>query len=569
MLTLPPSVWPYNLVTCALFNTLHAQQYAGVGSHRGFSRGKFFYIAWGAGACCVAAHFLRVFLRTSFLQVFRVSLPEFVFVPPPCFRPPLPFSARFAPLRPALPFTFHSLRSPYPALVCRSRSCHRDPTPSLFRAAARWRSPHSALLQSPLALPAALCALSHPWPMAFLSAPAAFFSALPSLPSFILSPSLPLSCLPPKHLPLHDLLHLLRPSFVSITATIAHTFLFFPKQIWTQSRRAMHEQPDIHARLMAVYWYAIIFVAMFVFGVVSIEVWDTKFPVQYFILALVISFVYVIPIGMIQAITNQQVGLNVITELIIGYALPGRLVAMMCMFKTWGYITMAHAQAVTFTSDFKPGHYMKSAAFLFPVELDVEQRTPTQIPPRVMFTSQVVAGTMQAWIFTNIEDKCDRSQKDGFWCPSTVVFGTASIVWASLGPGANVFSSGEIYYALTFFFLIGFLCPLKFAWLCTLKWPNSWLRYLNFSVIFSGTGLIPPAIDARRPTSTLDVHEVSIYLTTPSQIELALLLSALTFLLHSIHSTPPIPPHESIAMCGAVRRRWTIISLYLPRTESS
>lgn len=56
----------------------------------------------------------------------------------------------------------------------------------------------------------------------------------------------------------------------------------------------MHEQPDIHARLMAVYpqvpewWYAIIFITMFVFGVVAIEVWDTKFPVQYFILALVI-----------------------------------------------------------------------------------------------------------------------------------------------------------------------------------------------------------------------------------------------------------------------------------------
>ncbi|KAJ7078444.1 hypothetical protein B0H15DRAFT_860491 [Mycena belliarum] len=37
-------------------------------------------------------------------------------------------------------------------------------------------------------------------------------------------------------------------SFASITATITHAFLFFRKQIWTQSRRAMHEQPDIHAR---------------------------------------------------------------------------------------------------------------------------------------------------------------------------------------------------------------------------------------------------------------------------------------------------------------------------------
>ena len=65
---------------------------------------------------------------------------------------------------------------------------------------------------------------------------------------------------------------------------------------------------------------------------------------------------YIIPIGMIQAITNQQVGLNVITELIIGYALPGKPIAMM-MFKTWGYTTMI--QALAFTSDFKLGHYMK------------------------------------------------------------------------------------------------------------------------------------------------------------------------------------------------------------------
>lgn len=124
----------------------------------------------------------------------------------------------------------------------------------------------------------------------------------------------------------------------------------------------MHEQPDIHARLMSRYpqvphwWYAIIFLTMFAFGIITIEIWDTKFPVQWFILALVIAFFYVIPVGMIQAITNQQVGLNVITELIIGYGLPGRPIAMM-MFKTWGYITMA--QALTFTSDFKLGHYMK------------------------------------------------------------------------------------------------------------------------------------------------------------------------------------------------------------------
>lgn len=54
-------------------------------------------------------------------------------------------------------------------------------------------------------------------------------------------------------------------SFASITATLMHTLLYFRKQIWVQSRRAMSEQPDIHARLMSRYpqvpewWYGLIF----------------------------------------------------------------------------------------------------------------------------------------------------------------------------------------------------------------------------------------------------------------------------------------------------------------------
>ncbi|KAJ6532845.1 oligopeptide transporter [Mycena vulgaris] len=471
----PPSmIWPYNLVTCALFNTLHAQQYAGVGSRGGFSREKFFYCAFaGSALWYLVPGYL--FTGLSFFswvcwikpdnivvnQLFGVNYglamgmitfdwAQITYIGSPLATPwwaeaniAVGFVFFFWILTPALYFTntFYSKYMPI------SSGGSFDNTGNTYNVS-RILTPEKVF---------DLDKYEHYSPI-FLST------------TFSISYGL---------------------SFASITATITHAFLFFRKQIWTQSRRAMHEQPDIHARLMAVYpqvpewWYAIIFVSMFVFGVISIEVWDTKFPVQYFILALVISFFYVIPIGMIQAITNQQVGLNVITELIIGYALPGRPVAMM-MFKTWGYITMA--QALTFTSDFKLGHYMK-------------------IPPRIMFTTQVVAtviaGTtqlgVQAWMFTNIEGMCDRDQKDGFWCPSTGVFGTASIIWGVIGP-ARQFSHGQIYYALTFFFLIGFLCPLL-AWLCTLKWPNSWLRYLNVDVrcfqasrsSSRGTGLIPPA----------------------------------------------------------------------------
>jgi hypothetical protein len=54
-------------------------------------------------------------------------------------------------------------------------------------------------------------------------------------------------------------------SFASITATLTHTFLYYRKQIWIQARLSLSEQPDIHARLMAVYkevpdwWYLTIF----------------------------------------------------------------------------------------------------------------------------------------------------------------------------------------------------------------------------------------------------------------------------------------------------------------------
>jgi ABC-type antimicrobial peptide transport system permease subunit len=70
---------------------------------------------------------------------------------------------------------------------------------------------------------------------------------------------------------------------------------------------------------------------------VTIEVWPTEVPIWGLILAISIAAFYLVPVGMIQAITNQQIGLNVITELIVGYALPGRPLALM-IFKTFGYI---------------------------------------------------------------------------------------------------------------------------------------------------------------------------------------------------------------------------------------
>ncbi|KAI0089580.1 small oligopeptide transporter [Irpex rosettiformis] len=463
----PPSmIWPANLVTCTLFNTLHSQYYAGIGTRGGISRERFFlyaflgsffwyffpgyifqalsYFSW---VCWIAPQNVvvnQLFGESSGLgmSILTFDWTQMTYIGSPLATPwwaqgniagSILFFYWF--LCPVLYYT----NTFYAKYLPMSTSTSYDNTGQEY-VVSRILTPEHTFD-----------------PVKYKAYSPLFLST-----TFALAYGL---------------------SFASVTATITHTFVYYRKQIWVQSRRSMSEQGDVHARLMSKYpqvpdwWYAVIFVVMFVFGIVCIEVYHTQMPVWGFVLALCISFIYVIPIGIIQAITNQQVGLNVITELIVGYALPGRPIAMM-MFKTWGYITMA--QALTFTSDFKLGHYMK-------------------VPPRPMFWSQVlataIAGTVQlgvqAWMFTNINGMCDRHQKDGFSCPSTTVFGTASIIWGVIGP-QRVFSSGQIYNKLLWFFLLGAGLPVVTFFLQK-RFRSGLLKYVNWPVVFTGTGLIPPA----------------------------------------------------------------------------
>ncbi|OCB86329.1 OPT oligopeptide transporter [Sanghuangporus baumii] len=439
----PPSmIWPANLVNCALFNTLHSQVYSGMGNRGGISRERFFFYAFVGSAvwyffpgyifqalsvfswvCWIAPDNIKINQLFGYSSGLGMSLITFdwsqiAYIGSPLATPwwaeaniAVGFVFFFWILVPVLYYS----NVWYAQFMPISSRNSFDNTGQAYDVTRILNDDSTINIEK-----------YHQYSPLFLST------------TFAISYGL---------------------SFASITATLTHTFLYFRKQIWVQARRSMHEQPDIHARLMSVYpqvpewWYMTIFLSMFVFGIISIEVWPTQFPVWAFVLSLIIAFVYIIPVGMIQAITNQQIGLNVITELIIGYALPGRPVAMM-MFKTWGYITMA--QALTFTSDFKLGHYMK-------------------IPPRPMFFGQVVAtaiaGTVQlgvqAWMFSNISNICDPKQKDGFICPGTEVFGTASIIWGAIGPALQ-FSKGQIYY-------------------------GNITHHNTFPVIFSGTGAIPPA----------------------------------------------------------------------------
>ncbi|KAL1579527.1 Oligopeptide transporter [Candida albicans] len=270
-------------------------------------------------------------------------------------------------------------------------------------------------------------------------------------------------------------------SFASILATITHTICFHGRDLIASLKAK--EKPDVHNRLMKAYkpvpewWYIIVFLVFFGMSIATVRAWPTEMLVWGLVFALIIAIIFLLPVAIIYAKTNIAVGLNVVTEFIVGYVLPGRPIAMM-LFKTFGYIT--NNQAVTFVQDMKLGHYMK-------------------IDPRTLFWAQFVATiwgslvqiAVLEWAYGAIDNLCAADQKNHYTCPNGKVFFNASIIWGVIGPQRQ-FSHGQIYYGLLFFFIIGAVTPV-INWLILKKWPNSPVKYLHWPVFFSGTGYIPPA----------------------------------------------------------------------------
>jgi OPT family oligopeptide transporter len=223
--------------------------------------------------------------------------------------------------------------------------------------------------------------------------------------------------------------------FATYTAVVVHTFLWYRHDIIRQLRRSLKDETDIHAHLMSKYpeaprwWYIALGVFSFVVGVIGNEICHTGLPIWAFLVSLIFAMLFVVPLGIIQAITNQQIYLHVMSELIMGYMAPGRPLATM-VFKMIGGNTVQ--QAVTFSGDLKFGHYMK-------------------IPPRLVFIGQVFASVValfsaivaQQWALDNIPDICLPDQKAQFVCPNLNTYMTSSVIWGGIGP-KRFFSHGAM-----------------------------------------------------------------------------------------------------------------------------
>ncbi|KAG0204416.1 hypothetical protein BGX28_003632 [Mortierella sp. GBA30] len=270
--------------------------------------------------------------------------------------------------------------------------------------------------------------------------------------------------------------------FAGLTAIITHTFLYHRKQIWAQWKESRGASQDIHYKLMQAYkevpewWYIALFGTTVALAIITCEVWDYGLPWWCLLIAVGISAMFSLPIGLIQAVTNQQPGLNILTEFVVGYILPGRPIANVT-FKTYGYISMSHA--MSFLGDLKLGQYMK-------------------IPPRDMFLTQligtVVAGfvnlTTANWLLSTRPNICTQEGYP-YTCPSANVFFSASVVWGVIAP-ERMFGVLSIYHPLMYFFIFGLLIPIPF-YLVSKRIPGTMLDRIHTPVILTSTGMMPPA----------------------------------------------------------------------------
>ncbi|KAF8031687.1 hypothetical protein BT93_D0797 [Corymbia citriodora subsp. variegata] len=248
-------------------------------------------------------------------------------------------------------------------------------------------------------------------------------------------------------------------SFATLAATVSHVTLFYGRIIWQQTKTAFRDKfDDVHTRLMkknyeAVpqWWFYLLMLIMTGLAVVACEGFGGQLQLPYWgvILAIGLVLFFLLPIGVLTATTNQQPGLNVISELIIGYMYPGRPLANV-VFKTYSYVNLLVGTVVA---------------------------------------SSVYFGTAW-WLLTSVDNICDPSKLpvgSQWTCPGYDVFYHASIIWGVVGP-LRMFGRLGLYAKMNYFFLIGILAPVP-VWILSRVFPEKkWISLINMPIIINGAG---------------------------------------------------------------------------------
>lgn len=220
--------------------------------------------------------------------------------------------------------------------------------------------------------------------------------------------------------------------------------------------------------------FLIVLLISVILAILCVKLYPAETPVWGIFFALGINFVFLIPMTAVYAVTGFSFGLNVLVELIVGYALPGNGLALN-FIKALGY--NIDGQAQNYIGDQKMAHYLK-------------------IAPRAVFRVQILSVLISSFIslavmnfmIDNVDNYCLPTNKQKFTCPSSNVFYSASVLWGVIGP-KKVF--GGLYPVMQYAFLIGALLTIpcyafkKYA-------PRRFSKYFQPTLIIGGFLIYAP-----------------------------------------------------------------------------
>lgn len=274
--------------------------------------------------------------------------------------------------------------------------------------------------------------------------------------------------------------------FATLTSTVTHVLLWHWKDLKKAATNFVHD--DVHNRLMRAYepvpgkWYLITFAMSTTASILLVILTPSlQLPVWALLMAIIMGVLFIAPLGILRAVSDTGVGLNIISEFVIGYILPGAPIANI-LFKTMAYMSLS--QALDLVTDLKVGHYLK-------------------IPPKHMFVAQLLGtaiGCVVNLIVVNVvldpasgyRAFLDGTVDDpsGQWDGRKVhIFFSASVIWGLIGP-AEFF--GGKYRVLYMGFAIGAVLPV-IPWLLYKKYGKKWLPQIAFPIILHAAAL-PPAV---------------------------------------------------------------------------
>ncbi|CAO1635180.1 unnamed protein product [Parajaminaea phylloscopi] len=246
-------------------------------------------------------------------------------------------------------------------------------------------------------------------------------------------------------------------SFAILTSMLTHVFLWHWKDIKRALWSKQIQYDDYHNRAMRNYeevprsWYLTTLLVSLGAATILVAFAPLQLPVWGLFMSVAIALVFLVPVGIIKAVSDTGVGLNVITEFIAGYVLPGRPIANVTI-KCLGYMSMS--QALNLVADMKLAMYMK-------------------IPPKHMFAAQML-GTVIGCVVNYIVLSFVLSPASGYlpylsgevedptgqWDGRKVhLFYSASIIWGAIGPAT--FFQGS-YRTLYWGFFLGAVAPIPF-----------------------------------------------------------------------------------------------------------